>query len=67
MSNSLAIATVTETLVQRLVEFLAEANGGTVPGARVTHLEPGSPELDTDQPGVKRLSLPGHPQRRPRQ
>lgn len=52
MSNTLAIATVTESLTQLLQEFISETRGGSVPGARVMHLEPNSEELTTGQPIV---------------
>jgi Pvc16 N-terminal domain len=50
VSNILAIATVTESLTQLLGEFLS--SGGTVPGARVVHLEPNSEHLKGGSPIV---------------
>jgi hypothetical protein len=52
MSNSLSVAAVTASIADVLRFVLAEHNGGTVPGAVVTHLALDNPTLDGGSPAV---------------
>jgi hypothetical protein len=52
VSNLLAIATVTAALCEALQNAVNDAGQGGVPGARVTHLRPGSDQGDPNAPGI---------------
>jgi hypothetical protein len=52
VSNSLAIATVTATIADLIRAAIDRNVAGSVPGAVVTHVPLGSPELDPSAPGV---------------
>lgn len=52
MSNFLAVATVTAALCEALQNAIHSQGQGGVAGAQVTHLPPGSDQLDAIHPGV---------------